>query len=396
MLGLNELSYRHVAGFSHGDTRAFYIYSVLDEIQKTGVALQRWAEALQGLRDEVSEIGGAQDRVERLVLEQLLEEQDLRRRRLLEVLVELICFRKTNEQDYYRHLLLLRDLENSLSMQKDLRDFYACHSAKLTAQMEPTTGWLRELEHDGLDLARCWYLRNSPLTGSVSPGQILSSFRRRLKLALGAAAEHEKLVLGLSYRGYSQASQGVHFRPEAKRHPWSLSEAEKAIGMVGVLALNCLTACQELIGEIPDGLNRQIRAALCENTDIATMFESTVGRRLKMGDFVLAYHEHLAQIVDKRTSDFGYESYRVEFLEDTPPWAIPHDWLPAQEVRLLDRLDDLVDPVVKYLQVGGVPEGHSWQESEINAAIRAETIKAWRGGLRDLLLGTGRPQEEED
>lgn len=383
-LGLKEPDFRMVAGYSHLDAKAFYLYAVLDEIQKTGVAIRQWMEFLEDPGDGVE--FNPEDQVHRMILESVLDEQDFRKRKLLEVLVDLVCFRRTNEQDYYRHYMLLQELRSSLTVQEDFRRFYGFTSRRLAANMEPEIEWVQQLEGGAIDLAKCWYLRHPRRLGNnPQPGQLFSSFRRRLTLALSEATEAEKLVLGLSYYSYSQTSSGIHFQVLRQRFSNWLEEGRIDISRIGVLALNVLAACQELLGDVPDGINRQAREVLEDSEEIVDMFESAVGRRAIQGSFVLAYGEKLAEVIDTKSSEFGYESYRVRFLEDSAPLGIEDDWLPPQEVRRLYDLDGLAEDVRTELVKGGVPP-NELDESSIRKAVRQGMIESWEAGLRDVVL----------
>jgi hypothetical protein len=117
-LGVDETGFLRVAGPSHADRRGYFMYAVLDELQKAGACLFRWLKLLEEMEAPDAE-------ADRFWTESIAEEESLRIRKLVEALTDLICFRRTNEDDYYRHLLLLRDLDAARGTQQDLRLFYA-------------------------------------------------------------------------------------------------------------------------------------------------------------------------------------------------------------------------------------------------------------------------------
>src|SRR5687768_15015577 len=78
-LSVDEAGFRFVAGSAHADARAYFLFEVLDEVQKTGISIGRWVELLEPGQD-FSRLNGV-DQVERLVLEVIVDEQSLRIRK---------------------------------------------------------------------------------------------------------------------------------------------------------------------------------------------------------------------------------------------------------------------------------------------------------------------------
>src|SRR4051812_35923688 len=102
-LPVDETGYLHVAGIAHADGRAYFSYSVADELLATSVAILRWLQLLIDMEKPGQESA-------RFWTQSILDEQNARVRKLVEVLIDLICFRETNEDPYYRHLMLLHEL----------------------------------------------------------------------------------------------------------------------------------------------------------------------------------------------------------------------------------------------------------------------------------------------
>ena len=122
----------------------------------TSAAILRWLELLEKMEED------GQDSVS-FWTESILDEQNGRIRKLVEALMDLICFRETNEDAYFRHLLLLRYLNRARGTQNDLKDFYACPNRNIEAQVERAAEEISDLESSGrLELARCWYKKGPP------------------------------------------------------------------------------------------------------------------------------------------------------------------------------------------------------------------------------------------
>src|SRR5205085_482080 len=86
LLPMDEHSYIFGHGPAFSDGRAYVLYTALDEAKKTALYLMRIREFFD------APIDPRKDRLSRLVFAQVIEEQQARERRLLEVLVTLILF----------------------------------------------------------------------------------------------------------------------------------------------------------------------------------------------------------------------------------------------------------------------------------------------------------------
>lgn len=127
-LSIDETKYSLFAGQVLDDCRSHVLYIALDEVKKASIHLMRLRDLLD--EKDSTKQSGKRGRLDRLLTTSVLEEQQMRVRRLLELLVTLILFSTTNEQSYYRHLLLLEDLEQSLSENTDLQDFWGATECK--------------------------------------------------------------------------------------------------------------------------------------------------------------------------------------------------------------------------------------------------------------------------
>src|SRR6266545_2161502 len=97
-LRIDEESFRRIASIAWQDPRPAFLYRVLDEVQKAGIAIKDWSDKLgEGeWKPEYTE------HLVRLVTQWQQDEQRFRARKLSEALIDLICFSQTNEPEYYR------------------------------------------------------------------------------------------------------------------------------------------------------------------------------------------------------------------------------------------------------------------------------------------------------
>lgn len=381
-LPVDEANFRFVSGSSHHDARAYFLYEALDEVQKTGIAISRWVELLEpgqefSWSDDL-------DEVSRLVLEAVLDEQRLRVRKLVEILIALINFETTNEDAYYRHYLLLAELQRLLSSQSDVEEFYGQPSDNVAYATELTRHRLDELRRESLDESRAWYAGSGR-----GPGQVFRSTRNQLKRALAYCTDAERAVLGFTYGTFSSTSQDVHFSVTGTSPTLSWDDMAKEIGRTGLLGLTILIRCQRLTGIIPDGLNRQLRD-IFETNEVPTEHVQRVTQgSVEVGDFVVVMGA-LAEVVDMTESSYGYRSFKITYLADHPIPSIETEWHPAFAVRLLYNRETLIEKSTELAADGSLPsevaEILSRRPAEDQqSALRESLLVAWDAGLREAL-----------
>jgi hypothetical protein len=95
-------------------------YRVLDEVQKAGVSIKDWSEKLSENERKPEHT----NHLIRLVTQWQQDEQSFRARKLSEILIELICFSQTNEADYYRDYLRLKELDTAVRSLCDQEEFF--------------------------------------------------------------------------------------------------------------------------------------------------------------------------------------------------------------------------------------------------------------------------------
>lgn len=337
-LHTDEIGFRTVAGYSHADARSYYLYAVLNEVQKAGIALMRWKELFKEKENTSDD-----DQISRVILESILEEQSLWLRKLSEVLISLICFDTTNENDYYRHFLLLTSLDNDLSATADLKDFYNCPNRNLEYSIAMLKDQISEIENK-IDLSRCWYLRGGKKLSDrrkLNTGQILSSMRHRMKFALHRCTNGEKLTLGLSYEYYSSTSEDIHFKPYSSKLYNKKLLTELNFTHMGLLILYILLRCQRLLKAVPKGINEQLSRVFKKNAK-PKLLKKLMDTKIEVGDFILAYGD-LAEVLEVKVSSYGYRCYKVRYLTERPIPEIEEDFFPAQKVRMLFRAQDIRD-----------------------------------------------------
>ncbi len=341
--------------------------------------------------DEIVGVDDTQpdDVMARVILERSLDEQSFGTRKVIETLVDLACFSQTNDEPYYRHLLLLRELRERLSVQQDLSTFYGEESRNVEWSIGRIYAEIGELETNEIDFSRVWYAAG-PLSGIPrQPGRILTSVRSRLQTALPLMHAHERLLVGLSYaRAYGTISEDVHFRPQASMRDVSSDEIALGIDRVAIPALAGINRVQELLGRVPEGINQQVQKLFTRNTYPAELLRRRTGDRANVGDFVLASGD-LCEVMEKRLGPFGYEIYRARYLAERPLPDVDEDWFLAEAIErfytpkeFLRRMRDAVAskqaPEDAIERIGALPPE---KRQEI---IRESLVQTWEhAGLRE-------------
>ena len=210
-LKIDEVAFRRMAPSAWHDPRPAFIYRVLDEVQKAGICIHDWFETL---KDQTSP-PNADDHMTRLQAQWLLDEQNFRARKLTEVLVDLICFSRTNEPEYYRDYLQLRALDATVRSLIDQDEFF-CFRRR---NSEFSVQWaVRDIvaEEAKLDVSKRWYLKHpEPFQEKwKTRGVEFSSFRQRYIRSLELALPNELGVLGKTYiHAYGKMSSEITGEP---------------------------------------------------------------------------------------------------------------------------------------------------------------------------------------
>ena len=388
-LSVDEPKYLLFAGQALDDCRGYVLYIALDEVKKASIHLMRLRELLDE-KEEAAQQSADDSRLFRLVNTSLLEEQQMRVRRLLEALVTLVLFSSTDEQPYYRHLLLLEDLEQSLSENNDLEIFWGQRSTNVDDHIRRQVQWIRQVEAD-VDLSSCWYLRGpKPIKEpeKLEPGRILSSFRSRLKDALPLMTDTERIIAGYTYDWvYGSSSEAIHYRSNRRdcRPPEDPMLNVRRLGMLINLILD---RCYHILGKPDAPRFKRISESLERSNSSAILQAATVGTG-EVGDYVLV-HGDIAQIMETKDSDYGYRIYRVHYVARRPKQNIPDDWFPAPYIQVFYAKKRFDEKWASYVKSEDLPEDirsvlESLTEEELQLALQQSLKDLWNIAIRSKI-----------
>jgi hypothetical protein len=139
---------------------------------------------------------------------------------------------------------------------------------------------------------------------------------------------------------------------------------------------------------VPAGINEQLRDSFDDNEFPAEVLARRTTNRANVGDFVLA-EGHLAEIVEKRQSPFGYEVYRAKYLAERHLPEIDEDWFLAEHVRPFYTADTFLQKMKEAVEKGTVPADaveriEALPREQRQDMIRDSLLHVWEhGGLRE-------------
>lgn len=345
--------------------REFLILRTLAEVQKYGAAARRW----EG--EEKAHASGS--RFDAVVLESLDVGRAAWRRRLLEALVSLICFSTTNEQEYYHHFLSLRGCDRERRRISDERDFFGAESElakrRLIAARQVVDGARTQLP----GTPNCWYLRSGDNYRE-------SHFRNRYLYALKHAQPAEKTALGYTYDlSFGDASEELHFGV-VDSEPENQDHSQRSAALCGLLVVSILRRAHELCSVEPRGINKSVMDPANRDRPISALLSS----RAKVGDFILTAGPHLGEVLETRQTPFGYESYRIAFLDDRHGPGLGEDWLPAPAIGMFMSRDEMVRDVQTRI-AEHTNNALALTNEELQTSTRAAVREAWDLGLRQYV-----------
>jgi hypothetical protein len=371
-LKLNEDAFRFVGPSLWSDPRPAFIYRVLDEVQKAGLAIDSWLEQdwLQKLYLE-GPAPLSSDHVERLAIEWMDDEQSARSRKLVEILLDLICFSSTNQPEYYRDYLNCNEFDSVCRSLRDQEHFFGFRRQNIEAHLRLIEEQFVAAESK-LEAENRWYLKHPKLFNPKwrKRGLSFSSWHTRYTIALGVASPRELAVLGKSYLHAYGMSSKIHFSPTDRGTGVEIYRVVVGLHRVGLLAFSILMRCHQLLDVSPQGINVQLKEVYDQDDSISGMVAALRQEKFKIGDFVWAA-DYICEVIESSRSSFGYVSYRVKYLERPPIPDIKEDWFAAHELKLLAKLSF----VMSVIESQNVPE---IRRSDVSREVVLRLARGWR------------------
>ena len=133
-LPVKDESVRFIASYAYADAKSYYLYAVVSEVLSSCMSCMRVASWVEDSEEEImfgypkmnagnETISG--DRISHLLHESVIDEFEVRFRKLQEFLCNLVCFSETNERSITSYFLRPKDCQTSSTPIKILLNFLA-------------------------------------------------------------------------------------------------------------------------------------------------------------------------------------------------------------------------------------------------------------------------------
>ncbi len=333
---------------SEVNSKQFYLLQVVEELKLLLVRLNSdWA----CLRDDSSD----SDNTKYLYAELRGEYQSFSRP-MREILCDLILFSKTSDDAYFNHYLHIKSIERRRGGLEDLGTFFGLKKDKTADRRNRSLADAvskLEAEVDGLlfDQAikpsRVWYAQ---FKSDGTPRTKSSSHRDRLKRALKGCTQAERGALG-NYLRFRIESMHVHRAPSIEK--WlsrlegdSPNIVDHLIDLLQVMS--CIVIrCGKLAGGAETTEMKTLRTSI-NNPSFTETFVKILNPDINVGDYVIV-RSCIAEVTEKTRSEYGYRSFKVRFIANSPDDENTEDWYPGYFTKLLIRKNERkhLDKVVK-------------------------------------------------
>ncbi|QQZ60233.1 hypothetical protein JI735_27515 [Paenibacillus sonchi] len=361
------------------NSKGYYLYTVLEEIAMVGSSMFRWIDFLSG--DDPVDLETFPTRV---IIQAVSDEQSMWNRKLLEALVDLILFDKTNDENYFKHYLLMREY-NDIQMEiNDWKEFYGHPFENHLLQLAETKKTIQLFEPE-IDFNKCWYLQEKKSINSPKyPYSPFKSFRQKLKEALIATNAREKLVLGLSYKRYSDTSESIHFIPDKKIDLPSTITIEKTMMKIWLTIVCLIGRVQTILGDCPKGFDDEINTILNLPTNEQELINLLIVDRFQINDIILTSYSDLAVVTDTFTSKYGYKTYKIKFLIKEQSTFIKEEWFPGNYMKKIIGYSEIMTHVLSNPDLAPLFETVSTEE--YYKQFVNTFVDTWNLGAKDYFL----------
>ncbi|MGI6423096.1 MAG: hypothetical protein ACOX0X_00550 [Candidatus Dojkabacteria bacterium] len=303
------------------DPRSIYVWSKINLLEQQVMLLIYHKEFIESL-NEVPKISN--DVNTGNILFSVYDSLAIATRKTLETLLELKGFVKYDNAYLYRIYYCCAEIADKQRRQQDRSVYFKAHSNNLQQQIDFCKDELCRY-FDKVSEESIFYLRSKADTGFASISELL-------KRVAPLLTPEELLMAGYSYQVYSDLSERLHSRTLPRYERIQPKDLDVMYTYLGLLILHTVAVLAELVPEIESKHLDQIRKLLKNNEVSRELHHRYTNNDIKKGDYVVAMRR-LARVVKVNTSSFGYNSYKVKFIEPPPIPEYPEDNLKPTEVR---------------------------------------------------------------
>ena len=384
-LKIDENGYNYVSPLGHSNSRDYYIYSVLDEVEKAGISLMNYSEFILGTKAEINghKSDDSNRRMERNIYSSIVDQMSVWIRKLTEILVEVIGFKKINNNNYFKHYILVHELTKNNRLKTDFNFYFSCKNRNIDFQIENIKTEISEILKT-IDQSKCWYVDIKKKTGLATNN--LSNFGKRLQELLPSFSPDHKLTIGTSYQSYSSVSGNLHNSIVDKEVDMNMGDVDAYFGQIAILSAHILLVCKDLLGKKPKkGFLSQINRVIKKNDFPGGLLMKITNPKIKVGDFVIAYGD-IAEVIKVNKSKFGYKSFRVKYLGNPPLPGISEDEFAARYIKIYKRKIDIV-PKIREIIMQNTPN-FKVNNKKILDSVRKTLLESWEEmGFKERAYG---------
>lgn len=355
-------SYSTVSVSNEIDPRTYYLHNVLNEVDKAMFSVMSKDEFL--LNDKSKLAPAEEDKqLDSKILQSKIDELSLWYRKLAEILVDLIGFRRVNSIEYYQHYNVLHELSKK---QKELDDQIYLWNYIDNMQIIQNLKAQAEQLAKNLDVDMCWFAQ----TKNKIIQQKSSSTKDRFTKILPQAKDHQRAII-LSYKNsFGKPSELLHPQKTVDTKLKTLHDFEQSIRGVSVLALYVISAIKDLLPiHNVKGPLKQI-ANVIKNNSLPLTLLSLRNPKIVLGDFVLT-PKGPAQVVKFKKEESGSEAFFVEYLIPSVSNIKPEKYGP-EKIKLFAPKKIITIKVLNILQK--LRPGIKATPQEIDTVIRKSAL----------------------
>ncbi len=391
-LKIGEDSVSLIYGPNTSNPKKYYLNGVLNEVEKAGMAMMYTADfVIESKKKPEPEIKDATGyRISNNAIQIKIDELTLSERKLTETLIDLVGFRRVNSADYYRHYVVLHELDTKKKVLNDMHEFSGIKNKNLSYQINELKQQADTLAAK-LDPAKCWYAKTKSgnLTLNISP------FRDRFKTVYPHMREYEKAVLYTYGASFGRQSDLLHSGKPVDRRKLTVSNIGSHIGRIGILATHVLNAAKDL-GHMHNvkGPLKIIADVTKKNDYPIQLFKQKTKPPISDGDFVVTVWGDLGQVIKVVKSKYGFKAFKVRFLDKLPLPGIPIDDFPAENLRLLYKRKQLIEQVRQ--EIEKVAPNSNPSTRDLNKSMVDTILYQWNNvGLKEFTLNNPRAGYEK-
>lgn len=382
-LSFSESSYRMTYPPSTSNPRSYFLYGVLNEVEKAVVSVMQAHEfvkdSLAAEQPEVKDEVG--QRISDNILQARLDELAMWQRKMTEFMIELQGFSKANHQDYYRHYLILHELQSLRRGIIDLKEYYGANNANYAFQEQELVLLANNLAAK-LDSNKCWYAVKNK-SGNIT--RLIENFDTRFNSVFQTMNHQSRAVLKTHHFSFGSQSRYIHANVEPGDRKLELKRITTHAGRVEILAIHVLVMIKDLLRiRNTKGHLKAINDVVKKNDYPLELHRKQTRPNISRGDFV-AVDGDLCQVIKVIISKgYRYKSFRVKYLINEPLPGVKYDEVPGDWVRLIYKREPLIHQTIDALKE--VRPLINPSVRQINRFMRNSIIEGWHNGLKEYVL----------